>query len=227
MGLHRELDDTSLGSYSREYRRRVLWHIVWLDVQTSLATGLPTCCGDALKGVELPNSFRYGATPAKYRIKPSSWQREPDQSLILLLAIAQYGAAGLQNGFIRHFGGNSLSQQKVDDLKDAMVQTARLIDRLDAMIRRFNPADYEPEYALPIDSPMDDFVYFQRKEDLVSSLFSNWVRQCYRCSRLSLRFYFKRASSNFPNRRIRLRQTRRKGMYKQLPTLKSPQLTSW
>lgn len=47
IGLHREFEGT-LDSYSREYRRRVWWHIVWFDVQTSLATGSPpaavTCC---------------------------------------------------------------------------------------------------------------------------------------------------------------------------------------
>ncbi|KAJ6171801.1 hypothetical protein N7470_000868 [Penicillium chermesinum] len=42
MGLHQELD---LPQISQEFRRNIWWHIVWLDVQSSLMTGLPSCLG--------------------------------------------------------------------------------------------------------------------------------------------------------------------------------------
>jgi Fungal Zn(2)-Cys(6) binuclear cluster domain./Fungal specific transcription factor domain. len=49
MGLHQDHEEDN--ALIRESRRRIWWHVVWYDVQTSLATGLPTCCGDALEKV--------------------------------------------------------------------------------------------------------------------------------------------------------------------------------
>lgn len=49
MGLHSELASSALDLVSRETRRRVWWHIVWLDVQSSISTGLPMCCGSAIQ----------------------------------------------------------------------------------------------------------------------------------------------------------------------------------
>lgn len=151
-----------------------------LTSRRALLRVYPLGSGDTLHGAELPNSFRYNATPAKYRSKPYSGQRQPEQSLVLLLAIAQYGAAGLQNRLIQQFGGYSLSQKKVDELKNATVEAAALIDRLDAMVWRWNPDDIDLEYAQPLDRPMDNFVNFEERHELFSSLFGNWVKTMFR-----------------------------------------------
>lgn len=42
MGLHRLCEVPRAGS-ARDYRNRIWSHIIWLDVQSSIASGLPTC----------------------------------------------------------------------------------------------------------------------------------------------------------------------------------------
>lgn len=44
MGLHRDGSSFGLDSITSELRRRVWWHITWLDVQTSILHGSPSCC---------------------------------------------------------------------------------------------------------------------------------------------------------------------------------------
>jgi hypothetical protein len=44
MGLHRDGTLFSLDPISIEIRRRIWWHIIWLDVRISIQTGLPTLC---------------------------------------------------------------------------------------------------------------------------------------------------------------------------------------
>jgi hypothetical protein len=54
MGLHREATWSALNHKDQETRRRIWWHIVWLDLQSSVSTGLPPCCGsDVLDGVSV------------------------------------------------------------------------------------------------------------------------------------------------------------------------------
>ncbi|CRG86472.1 hypothetical protein PISL3812_03478 [Talaromyces islandicus] len=49
MGFHSELACSDLDTVVREMRRRAWWHIVWLDVQSSISTGLPLCCGNDMQ----------------------------------------------------------------------------------------------------------------------------------------------------------------------------------
>ena len=45
LGLHREATAFPLDVVTRELRRRVWWHIIWLDAQTAIMNGSQTCCG--------------------------------------------------------------------------------------------------------------------------------------------------------------------------------------
>lgn len=45
MGLHRDGTAYGLDAVTSEMRRRVWWHVVWLDVQASSMNGMETCCG--------------------------------------------------------------------------------------------------------------------------------------------------------------------------------------
>ena len=44
MGLHIEMPKPGFDAVAREMRRRVWWHILWLDVQSSIFTGTPPFC---------------------------------------------------------------------------------------------------------------------------------------------------------------------------------------
>lgn len=149
MGLHRELEDSTLDKYCREYRRRVWWHIAWFDVQTSLGTGLPTCCTSMLGGVEMVNNFEHGATTAKYRPKPVSSASRVRPSEPMLLAIARYGTVALQSRFIQDLGNISqrgdserthpIPQENIAELEVAMGHVSDLIDGLGPIAPWFDP----------------------------------------------------------------------------------------
>lgn len=49
MGFHSESACSGLDPVAREMRRRAWWHIVWLDVQSSISTGLPLCCSSDIQ----------------------------------------------------------------------------------------------------------------------------------------------------------------------------------
>ncbi|EAW09506.1 C6 zinc finger domain protein [Aspergillus clavatus NRRL 1] len=54
MGLHRGDAWSALSPVDQGIRRRVWWHIVGLDVQSSIATGMDLCCGpEALEAVRM------------------------------------------------------------------------------------------------------------------------------------------------------------------------------
>lgn len=54
MGLHREATWSALNHKDQGTRRRIWWHIVWLDLQSCVSTGLPPCSGsDVLDGVSV------------------------------------------------------------------------------------------------------------------------------------------------------------------------------
>lgn len=133
MGLHRENDVPDLAP-TREQRRQIWWHIVWLDVQSSLASGLPTCLGNsALDGVQMISV--------------------PEDSAVKLLAVGRYEAARLQNKLMSVFQTDAscntghVSQEKVMELLGAGKSLGHLIDTLVAKIPVFEDVeDILPEY---------------------------------------------------------------------------------
>jgi hypothetical protein len=116
MGLHRENNVPDLNP-TREQRRQIWWHIVWLDVQSSLASGLPTCLGNsALDGVQMISA--------------------PDSSAVKVLAVGRYEAARLQNKLMSLLqtdascNASQLSQENVTELIQAGKSLGHLIDTL-------------------------------------------------------------------------------------------------
>ncbi|KAF3387506.1 Transcription factor yanR [Penicillium rolfsii] len=123
MGLHQENDVPDLIP-TMEQRRQIWWHISWLDVQYSLASGLPTCLGNsALDGVQMISA--------------------PEDSAIKLLAVGRYEAARLQNKLMSSFQTTAspnacqISQEKVAELLRAAKSLGHVIDTLIAKIPIF------------------------------------------------------------------------------------------
>ncbi|KAJ6131521.1 hypothetical protein N7523_001227 [Penicillium sp. IBT 18751x] len=121
MGLHREVEHGVKDAFAREYRRHIWWHIVWFDVQTSLSTGLPTCCGNSLEGTPMIDPFVLEIG--------ESLKLEECPSGIMKLSIGRYETARLQNRLIHQFqDSDHMSENTITDLVSATVELCRLIN---------------------------------------------------------------------------------------------------
>lgn len=161
MGLHQENKMPELDS-TRVHRRQIWWHLVWLDVQSSLASSLPTCLGNsALGAVQMISA--------------------PENSAVKLLAIGRYEAARLQNQLMHQFqnvasqNAGQISQDTVKDLLEAARSLGCLIDTLLVKIPEFRDA----EDIFPVDlmdaSPESNFALYQ-DEGKAPTLIGAWAR---------------------------------------------------
>jgi hypothetical protein len=123
MGLHREVTWSSLNQTDRETRRRIWWHIVWLDLQSSVSTGLPPCCGsDALDGVRA----------VSYADNQEAIVKSQDLDLKLLFAIGRSESTHLQWNIVSHL--QSSRNMTTEKLSDFTMDTKQLEQTLDTLI---------------------------------------------------------------------------------------------
>lgn len=162
MGLHQENDMPDLNP-TREQRRRIWWHMVWLDVQSSLSSGLPTCVGD-----NTLNAVRMISTP--------------DNSVLMLLALGRYETARLQNelmcGSLNASSRNAgqISQEKVTKLLDSMRLLHSRIDTLIAKIPSFDCAEDVLPAQLREASPRTHLALYQDRHE-GPSIIGEWARR--------------------------------------------------
>lgn len=161
MGLHQENGLPDLDP-TREQRQQIGWHIVWLDVQSSILTGLPPCLGDsAVDGMQM--------TPV------------PENSVVKLLAIGRHEAARLQNKLMCQFQNASswnagrIFQAKVTELVDATKTLHRVIDTLIAKIPSFDGAEDELPAQLMEASPKTQPTLYQDQFE-APSVIGVWAR---------------------------------------------------
>lgn len=161
MGLHQENNMPNLDS-TREQRRQIWWHLVWLDVQSSLASGLPTCLRySALGGVQMISA--------------------PEHSVVKLLAIGRYEAARLQNQLMHLFqntatrSGGQISQEMVKDLLEAARSFGHLIDNLIVKIPDFEDPQYLFPDTLTRANPETHLALYQDQDD-GPTLIGAWSR---------------------------------------------------
>ncbi|KAJ5939549.1 Transcription factor [Penicillium verhagenii] len=103
MGLHRERAWSMLNPVDREIRRRVWWHIVWLDVQSSISTGLDLCCGtETLETVRMVDSIDEETSDLPSEIYPSNDFMAGRQSVAIIYAIGRFQMARLQAWIVAH-----------------------------------------------------------------------------------------------------------------------------
>jgi hypothetical protein len=86
IGLHWESTGTDLDLPGQQHRRRIWQHIVWMDVQYSIASGLPLCCG---MGLVNPLDIATGM--------PSQEGDSQDQYMMSLLQFAHSETARLEH----------------------------------------------------------------------------------------------------------------------------------
>ncbi|KAJ5232136.1 hypothetical protein N7468_005092, partial [Penicillium chermesinum] len=135
MGLHQELD---LPQISQEFRRNIWWHIVWLDVQSSLMTGLPSCLGkgtlDGLYPISTVKALPiHSVMQAMNDQSPEGGDSKP--SLVMLHAKCRYETARLQHWILcsQQEQGHP-TQRTIFELTDATKQLRRQIDEVIAKI---------------------------------------------------------------------------------------------
>lgn len=137
MGLHREGTWSALSLVDREIRRRAWWHIVWLDVQSSISTGLPPCCGsEALEAVSMAAHTRdedINDLPACRSPRADSMTSE--RSVAIVFAVERFQAARLQSKIVACLqSGQSLTKEVFGELVTAAKQLQLNIDTLIARI---------------------------------------------------------------------------------------------
>lgn len=103
MGLHRESAWSMLNPVDRGIRRRVWWHIVWLDVQSSISTGLSLCCGtETLEAVRMVDLNDEEANNLRGDISLPNDSMDGGQSVAIIYAIGRFQMARLQARIVAH-----------------------------------------------------------------------------------------------------------------------------
>ncbi|KAJ5749880.1 hypothetical protein N7533_006908 [Penicillium manginii] len=139
MGLHLDASDPQLNSSSAEHNRRIWWHIVWLDLQTSVATGLPTCCSETMiETSRMISDLRYTSSNLESMTSceiTSSEEFASEISMIMIHAIGKFRTAKLQHQMIGLFQrSGEIQARDIRNLVKSMKESHILIDELIAKI---------------------------------------------------------------------------------------------
>jgi Fungal specific transcription factor domain len=146
MGLHRDGALFGLDMVTCELRRRVWWHIVWLDVQASILNGSQTC----FSGIKLQSDVKMVAETRDEDIPQSNrgfltraaTLPSGASSVIMLFAIGRYETARFKHFLIdRLHSVKGLEGSQFDEFVTAAKKLNLTIDGLTARI----PAQGFPE----------------------------------------------------------------------------------
>lgn len=139
MGLHRDGALFGLDTVTCELRRRVWWHIVWLDVQASILNGSQTCYG----GSETQSDVRMVAETRDEDISQSNrgfltrtaTLPSGASSVIMLFAIGRYETARFKHFLInRLHSAKGLARSEFEEFVTAAQKLHLRIDTLTARI---------------------------------------------------------------------------------------------
>lgn len=138
MGLHRGGTAYHLDAVTLEMRRRVWWHIVWLDVQASAMNGLRTCCGstDSSLDSEMVSGLGDEELSELCAEDPSLWPARLTgaTSASMLFAIGRYEAARVKQTIINHLSGPGQPAQA--QIASMISAVERLHSKIDALTAR-------------------------------------------------------------------------------------------
>ncbi|KAJ5989267.1 hypothetical protein N7481_004477 [Penicillium waksmanii] len=141
MGLHIDAADPLLISSSAEHKRRIWWHIVWLDLQTSIATGLPTCCnGTMIEASRMISDLIYTSSNAEPTNSCELMSSDTSNfalriSMIMIHAIGRFRTAKLQHQMIGLFQGTGKVPAKyIRNVVKSTKESHSFIDELIAKI---------------------------------------------------------------------------------------------
>ena len=146
MGLHHDGTVFGLDTVTCELRRRVWWHIVWLDVQASILHGSQTWCGSS-KEVE---NFRMATSTRDedlFLMNQSVFSRSSSPSsratsITMLLAIGRFESARFKHFLLSNLSGIRIGEQA--RLDECIGAANSLQTKLDELISKV-PAQGIPE----------------------------------------------------------------------------------
>jgi hypothetical protein len=144
MGMHRDGSQFGLNAIECELRRRVWWHILWLDLQNSILTGGPTCCGspEAHEEVQMVSESRDRDLPASLSGSSSSSPAGMTSSASMLFTIGRFKVTHFERSLVnRLHTAQGLEVGHSEDLKCAAKKLQLSINALIARI----PAEGIPE----------------------------------------------------------------------------------
>ncbi|KAJ5537720.1 hypothetical protein N7494_007199 [Penicillium frequentans] len=135
MGLHRESAWSMLNPVDRRIRRRVWWHIVWLDVQSSISTGLNLCCGtETLEAVRMVDLNDEETSDLPGEISPSSDSMDGRQSVAIIYAIGRFHMARLQARIVAHL--QSAQGPTEEGFGKLVAEAKQLLHKINSFIAR-------------------------------------------------------------------------------------------
>ena len=149
MGLHREGKLFNLDPVTCELRRRVWWHIVWLDVQASILNGSEMYCGDSETQhdsqmvTETRDEDLLDACNGP--LSPLSTPSSRKNSIMMLFTIGLYETARFENFLINQL--HSTRRLGQTQFNDFVIAVRKLHFKIDHLIGRI-PAQGIPEKGL-------------------------------------------------------------------------------
>lgn len=135
MGLHLDGSLFGLDPVTCELRRRVWWHIVWLDVQASIVHGSRTCCdsSEELRNSRMVTNIRDEDFPLmnRHRLSRSLSSSSGATSITMLLAIGRFESARFKHLLISSLhDSHILGQARLDECISAAKSLQAKLDRL-------------------------------------------------------------------------------------------------
>ena len=174
MGLHLEPSKLGFDVVDCEMRRRVWWHILWLDLQNSIFTGLPLCFhhNDVQMVGEAPDKDLCEPVP-KGMVTPSTVA----SSVSMLFSIGRFETARFERLLVDHLHGTEgFDSEELMKIENTYTKLQLIIDTLIARI----PAKGIPEKGL-IPSRLANASPLSQKELYADHLhgatvFTSWTR---------------------------------------------------
>lgn len=151
MGLHCESTWSALDPVTREMRRRVWWHIVSLDVQSSISTGLPLCCGKDMQDAVSMVSFMRNEEIGNMSMTspPPAESLELGESAAMIYVIGRYETARLESKIIISL--HNAQGFKHRDFRELAAAIKQLHRRLDSLIAKIPTEGFPARGVIPSD----------------------------------------------------------------------------
>lgn len=181
MGLHLDGSFFGLDPVTCELRRRVWWHIVWLDVQASIVHGSQTCCGSSeeLRNSRMVTNIRDEDFPLiiQHRLSRSLSASSGATSITMLLAIGRFESARFKHLLISSLrDSHILGQARLDECIGAAKSIQAKLDRLIMKIPDLgNPETGFIPSRLAKASPVTHEGYYG-DDPIQPTVWSSWVR---------------------------------------------------
>lgn len=176
MGLHCESTWSALDSVTREMRRRVWWHIVSLDVQSSISTGLPLCCTTTMQDTVSMITFMQNEEIGSTSLPPAE-SLTLGTSAAMIYTIGRYEAARLESKIITRLeNAQGLDHEGFTELAAATKQLHR---KLDGLIARLTTEGFPARGLIPPSwkkaSPLTHPSLY-KSDTTEPTVFAAWVR---------------------------------------------------